>query len=74
MPAYLVTLITGLVIGLVAGALLGFLFSRLKSTSSVADRALLDDYKSQLDAERGKTESAVKLNAELVAVKESNSH
>ncbi|MEI7660116.1 MAG: DNA recombination protein RmuC [Actinomycetes bacterium] len=67
MPAYLVTL----VIGLMAGGAIGYLIARVKSASSVADRALLDDYKSQLEAERGKTESAVKLNAELVAMKES---
>ena len=67
MPAYLVILL----IGLMAGGAIGYLIARLKSASSVADRALLDDYKSQLEAERGKTESAVKLNAELVAMKES---
>ena len=67
MPAYLVILL----IGLLAGGAIGYLIARLKSASSVADRALLDDYKSQLEAERGKTESAVKLNAELVAMKES---
>jgi DNA recombination protein RmuC len=54
-----------------AGAAIGYLVARLKSTSSVADRALLDDYKSQLEAERSKTESAVKVTAELVAMKES---
>ncbi len=67
MPAYVVTLL----IGLVAGAAIGYLIARLKSASSVADRALLDDYKSQLEAERSKTESAVKVTAELVAMKES---
>ena len=67
MPAYLVTLL----IGLVAGGAIGYLIARLKSASSIADRALLDEYKSQLEVERGKTESAVKLNAELVAMKES---
>ncbi|MBU6314483.1 MAG: DNA recombination protein RmuC [Actinomycetales bacterium] len=67
MPAYVVTLL----IGLVAGAAIGFLVARLTSASSVADRALLDDYKSQLEAERRKTESAVKVTAELVAMKES---
>ena len=67
MPAYLVILL----IGLMAGGAIGYLIARVKSASSVADRALLDDYKSQLEAERGKTESAVKLNAELVAMKES---
>ena len=67
MPAYVVTLL----IGLMAGAAIGYLIARLKSASSVADRALLDDYKSQLEAERSKTESAVKVTAELVAMKES---
>ena len=67
MPAYLVTL----VIGLIAGSAIGYLFSSLKSKDSAGNQALLDDYKIQLEAERGKTESAIKLNAELVAVKES---
>ena len=67
MPAYVVTLL----IGLMTGAAIGYLIARLKSTSSIADRALLDDYKSQLEAERSKTESAVKVTAELVAMKES---
>jgi DNA recombination protein RmuC len=43
----------------------------MKSGNAAGDRALLDDYKAQLAAERGKTESAVKLNAELNAMKES---
>ena len=63
--------ITTLLIGLVAGVVIGYLLRALKSGSAVADRALLDDYKVQLAAERGKTESAVKLNAELVAMKDS---
>ncbi len=63
--------VTTLVIRLIAGAAIGYLLRALKSGSAVADRALLDDYKVQLEAERGKTESAVKLNAELVAMKES---
>ena len=67
MPAYVVTLL----IGLIAGAAVGYLLRAVKSGSAVADRALLDDYKAQLAAERGKTESAVKLNAELVAMKDS---
>ena len=67
MPAYVTTLL----IGLIAGAAVGYLVRALKSGSAVADRALLDDYKAQLAAERGKTESAVKLNAELVAMKDS---
>jgi len=67
MPAYIVTL----VIGLIAGSAIGYLFSSLKSKDSAGNLALLDDYKIQLEAERSKTESAIKLNAELVAVKES---
>ena len=67
MPAYIVTL----VIGLIAGSAIGYLFSSLKSKDSSGNQALLDDYKIQLEAERNKTESAIKLNAELVAVKES---
>lgn len=65
MPAYVVTLL----IGLLAGGTIGYLFRSMKS--GIADRALLDDYKAQLDAERSKTESAIKLNAEINAVKES---
>jgi len=45
--------------------------SALKFKNSSGDQALLKDYKSQLDAERSKTEGAIKLNAELVAMKES---
>jgi DNA recombination protein RmuC len=67
MPAYLVTLL----IGLIAGAAIGFLFSSLKSKDSAGNQALLDDYKVQLEAERKKTETAITLNAELVAVKDS---
>lgn len=67
MPVYVVTLL----IGLLAGGAIGYLFRAMKSGSAVADRALLDDYKAQLDAERSKTESAIKLNAEINAVKES---
>ncbi len=60
-----------LLIGLIAGSAIGYLLSALKSKDSAGNQALLDDYKAQLDAERGKTESAIKLNAELMAVKES---
>lgn len=67
MPSYIVVLI----LGLLAGGAIGYLLRAWKSGSAVADRALLDDYKSQLAAERDKTESSVKLNAELNAVKES---
>jgi DNA recombination protein RmuC len=67
MPAYVVTLL----IGLIAGSAIGYLFSSLKSKDSAGNQALLDNYKVQLEAERSKTESAIKLNAELVAVKDS---
>ena len=60
-----------LIIGLLAGAAIGYLLRGNTSASSTADRALLDDYKAQLAAERGKTEMAVKLNTELNAMKES---
>lgn len=60
-----------LIIGLLAGAAIGYLLRGNTSASSTADRALLDDYKAQLAAERGKTELAVKLNTELNAMKES---
>ena len=56
MPTYIVTLL----IGLLAGAAIGYLFSASKSGNATADRALLDDYKTQLADERGKTEIAVK--------------
>jgi DNA recombination protein RmuC len=67
MPAYVVTLL----IGLFAGSAIGYLFSSLKSKDSAGNQALLDNYKIQLEAERSKTESAIKLNTELVAVKDS---
>ncbi|CAB4640869.1 unannotated protein [freshwater metagenome] len=67
MPAYL----TPLLIGLFTGITIGYLLSALKFKNSSGDQALLKDYKSQLDAERSKTEGAIKLNAELVAMKES---
>ena len=60
-----------LLIGLFAGSAIGYLLSALKSKDSSGNQALLDDYKAQLDAERSKTESAIKLNAELMAVKDS---
>ena len=66
MPTYIVTLL----IGLLAGAAIGYLFSASKSGNATADRALLDDYKTQLADERGKTENAVKLTAELSAMKD----
>jgi DNA recombination protein RmuC len=67
MPAYL----TPLLIGVFTGITIGYLLSALKFKNSSGDQALLKDYKAQLDAERSKTEGAVKLNAELVAMKES---
>ena len=67
MPAYL----TPLLIGVFTGITIGYLLSALKFKNSSSDQALLKDYKSQLDAERSKTEGAIKLNAELVAMKES---
>ena len=67
MPTYIVTLL----IGLIAGGAIGYLARAMKSGSALADRALLDDYKLQLDAERSKTESAIKLATEINAVKES---
>ena len=59
-----------LLIGLLAGGAIGYLVRGNKSASASADRALLDDYKAQLSAERGKTESNIKLSAELSAMKE----
>ena len=67
MPTYIVTLL----IGLIAGGAIGYLARAMKSGSALADRALLDDYKLQLDGERSKTESAIKLATEINAVKES---
>ncbi len=60
-----------LLIGLFAGSAIGYLLSALKSKDSSGNQALLDDYKAQLAAERAKTESAIALNSELAAVKES---
>ncbi len=60
-----------LLIGLFAGSAIGYLLSALKSKDSAGNQALLDDYKAQLEAERRKTESAITLNAELLAVKDS---
>ena len=60
-----------LLIGLFAGSAIGYLVSALKSKDSSGNQALLDDYKAQLAAERAKTESAITLNAELMAVKDS---
>ena len=61
--------ITALIIGLAAGAGIGYLVSALRHKSSGNDGALLEDYKKQLEAERSKTESSIKLTAELSAMK-----
>ena len=65
MPASVVTLL----IGLVAGGAIGYLLTALRHKGSGNDSALLDDYKKQLEAERSKTENAIKLTAELTAMK-----
>lgn len=59
-----------LIVGLGAGAAIGYLFASLRTQSSAGNEALIDDYKKQLDAERSKTENAIKLTAELSAMKE----
>ena len=61
--------ITALLIGLAAGAGIGYLISALRHKSSGSDGALLEDYKKQLEVERSKTESSIKLTAELSAMK-----
>ena len=58
-----------LVIGLIIGIAIGYLIAALRHKSRSADGALLDDYKKQLEAERSKTESSIKLTAELTAMK-----
>ena len=58
-----------LVIGLIIGIAIGYLIAALRHKSSGADGALLADYKKQLEAERSKTESSIKLTAELTAMK-----
>ena len=65
MPASIISLI----IGLLAGIAIGYLISALRNKNNSADSALLDDYKKQLEAERGKTENSIKLTAELNAMK-----
>lgn len=59
-----------LIVGLGAGAAIGYLFASLRTQSSAGNEALIDDYKKQLEAERSKTENAIKLTAELTAMKE----
>ena len=58
-----------LLIGLIIGIAIGYLIAALRHKSSGADGALLADYKKQLEAERSKTESSIKLTAELTAMK-----
>ena len=65
MPASIISLI----IGLLAGIAIGYLISALRNKNNSSDSALLDDYKKQLEAERGKTENSIKLTAELNAMK-----
>lgn len=69
MPTWIITAITSLIIGLVVGVLIGYLISKVRSKSVGTDSALLDDYKKQLEAERGKTENTIKLTTELNAMK-----
>jgi DNA recombination protein RmuC len=59
------TLLTGLIIGIA----IGYLIAALRHKSTGTDGALLADYKKQLEAERSKTESSIKLTAELTAMK-----
>ena len=65
MPASIISLL----IGLLAGGAIGFLAAKQRNKSGGNDSALLDDYKKQLEAERGKTENSIKLTAELNAMK-----
>ena len=58
-----------LLIGLIIGIAIGYLFAALRHKSTGTDGALLADYKKQLEAERSKTESSIKLTAELTAMK-----
>jgi DNA recombination protein RmuC len=68
MSGSLITVIA-LLIGVALGVLIGTLLSKNKNGGG-ADSALLADYKTQLEAERGKTENAIKLTTELTAMKE----
>ena len=68
MSGSLITVIA-LLIGVALGFAIGILISKNKSDGG-ADSALLADYKTQLEAERGKTENAIKLTTELTAMKE----
>ena len=68
MSGSLITVIA-LLIGVALGVVIGTLISKNKN-GGAADSALLADYKTQLEAERGKTENAIKLTTELTAMKE----
>ena len=68
MSGSLITVIA-LLIGVALGFVIGTLISKNKNGGG-ADSALLADYKTQLEAERGKTENAIKLTTELTAMKE----
>ena len=68
MSGSLITVIA-LLIGVALGFLIGSLISKNKNGNGT-DSALLADYKAQLEAERGKTENAIKLTSELTAMKE----
>ena len=63
------TSIISLLIGLAAGVAIGYLFNALRNKNNSGDTTLLDDYKKQLAEERSKTENAIKLTAELNAMK-----
>lgn len=67
MSGSLITVVA-LLIGVALGILIGTLISKNKNNG--ADSALLADYKTQLEAERSKTENAIKLTTELTAMKE----
>ena len=69
MPASTANLLIGLAIGAVVGVAIGYLIRALQHRSNTANGALLDDYKKQLELERGKTENSIKLTAELTAMK-----
>jgi DNA recombination protein RmuC len=68
MSGSLITVIA-LLIGVALGVVIGTLISKNKNGGG-ADSALLADYKTQLEAERSKTENAIKLTTELTAMKE----
>jgi DNA recombination protein RmuC len=74
----IVAVVIGLVVGLLLGIGLGALIFRKKSqiidnsgleSELASSKTLLADYRAQLEAERAKSEGAVKLNTELEAMK-----